>query len=241
MNYKKNNKTVFYGILLITIATLMFMSAFNLIPQGLITQIISYTFIVYGVYSLLTRNFYVSFFAIVFGLKLSPIILKPILDFNQIGWFLLMFITFILATGFETLFGKKYQWRKKFKDGKVVGAEFSGNNEQDLAGEFVKASLNMGESSRYIDSKNLKEAYLSCNLGSLSTYFIDNQLKSDVLVNVDCKMGNMDLYFPADWHVVNNIGVSLGNVDVRHNQPNSEFTVYLNGNVSLGNVDVYFN
>lgn len=241
MNYKRNNNKVLYGILLITIAILMFLSSFNLIPPGLISQVISYTLITYGIYALLKRDFYASLFSIAFGLKFSPIILKPLLDFNQIGWFTLLFISFLLATGLETLFGKKYKWRKTFSKGKFTGAEFSSNNHDDLSGEFVSASLNMGESSRYINSNNLKEADLNCSLGSLSVYFIGEKLQNDVEVNVSCKLGNIDLYFPKEWHVVNNISVTLGDVDVSDNRPNDGYTVYLNGNVSLGNVDVYFN
>lgn len=239
MNNRKNNK-VLYGILLISLAVVMFLSAFDLLPPNIISQVISFTFIGYGVFALLKRDFYVSFFSIAFGLKLSPIILSPYLDFNEIGWFLLLFITFLLATGFETLFGKKYSWKKTFKKGKFSGAEFSNNND-DLSGEYVNASLNMGESSRYINSNNLKEADLNCTLGDLSVYFMGGKLENDVMVNVYCKLGNIDLYFPRDWRVVNNINVSLGDVDVRGGGSNDGYTVYLNGNVSLGNVDVYFN
>lgn len=241
MNYKRNNNKSLYGILLITVAVLLFLSTFELIPPGLITQIIGYTLIVYGLFSLLKRDFYVSLFAVAFGLKISPVILQPVLDFNKIGWFSLLFITFLLATGLETLFGRKYTWKKKYKKGKFVGAEFSNKDHNDLSGEYVSASLNMGESSRYINSSNLKEADLNCALGDLSVYFIGSELHNDVNVNVYCKLGNIDLYFPRDWRVVNNINVTLGAVSVRENRPNDGYTVYLNGNVSLGNVDVYFN
>ncbi|NLC54725.1 MAG: hypothetical protein GX769_02470 [Erysipelothrix sp.] len=243
MNYRKNNNKVLYGILLITIAILMFLSSFELLPPGIITQAISYTLIIFGLYSLLKRDFYKGLFAIAFGFKFSPIILIQYLDFNKIGWFTLIFITFLLATGLETLFGKKFAWRKKYKDGRFVGAEFSNkaSNQDDLAGEYVMASVNMGESSRYISTTNLKEADLKCNLGSLSAYFIGSQIQNDININVDCRFGNIDLYLPRDWHIQDNIGVSLGNVDIKQNRPKSDYTVYLNGSVNLGNIDVYFN
>ncbi len=241
MNYRKNNNKVFMGIALITIATVMFLSSFNLIPNGLINQIIGYTLIIYGLYSLIKRSFYVSLFSIAFGLKISPLIFAPTLDFNKIGWFTLIFITMLLATGLETLFGNKYSWKKTYKKGKFSGAEFSNHNQQDLSGEYVNASLNMGEASRYIDSKDLKTAHLNCSFGDLSVYFLNGNIENDVTINVNCKLGNMDLYLPHNWKVVNNINVSLGDVSISQNYPDSEYTVYLNGNVSLANVDVYFN
>lgn len=240
MNFK-NNKNIFLGVTLIVIASLMFLSSFNLLPANLISQIISYTLIVYGIFQLLSRNFYASLFSIAFALKFSPMILKPYLDFNQIGYFSLFFISLLLATGLETLIGKKFRWKKKFKQGKFSGMEFSNNQEEDLTGEYVMASVNMGDSSRYITSSNLKKADLNCNLGNLDVYFLGSQLKNDLIINVNCKMGNIDIYLPKDWYVVNNIQSSLGNVDVKSNQATSEFTVYLNGNNSLGNIDVYFN
>lgn len=100
----------------------------------------------------------------------------------------------------------------------------------------------MGESSRYINIDNLKEAYLSCNLGSLNAYFIGNELKNDITINVDCKLGDISIYLPKNWRVKDQIHVSLGDATVNNNSGgDSEFIVYLTGNVSLGNLDVYFN
>lgn len=112
MNYKRNDNKVLFGIALITIAVMMFLSSFDLIAPGLITQVISYTLIIYGLFSLVKRDFYVALFLMAFGFKLSPIILLPYLNFDKIGWFTLFFIALLLATGLETLFGKRYTWKK---------------------------------------------------------------------------------------------------------------------------------
>lgn len=135
---------------------------------------------------------------------------------------------------------------KKIKNKKFRGATFSNkhtdHNNDDLSGEYVSASINMGESSRYINIDNLKEAYLSCNLGSLNAYFIGNELKNDITINVDCKLGDISIYLPKNWRVKDQIHVSLGDATVNNNSGgDSEFIVYLTGNVSLGNLDVYFN
>lgn len=241
---KKNNNKVFFGIALITTAILMFLSVFNLLPPGLFSQTISYTLIIYGFYALLKRSFYTSVFAMAFALKLSPEILQTYLNFKQIGWFTLFFISFLLATGLEILFAKNYRWKKKYKEGSFVGYEFSNrdkSDESDLFGEYVKAKVSMGESSRYIKTDHLKEAYLACTLGSLTAYFIGSEMKQDINVHLDCQLGNTTLYFPSGWKVVNNLNVSLGDASIYESENNSEFTVFLNGNVSLANVDIYFN
>ena len=243
---KKNNNKVLWGVALITVATMMFLSAFNLLPEGFISLGISYALIFYGLYNLIKRQFYMGLFSLAFALKISPSILLPSLDFNQIGWFMLIFTTALFATGLETLFGKRYTWRKKFKNGKVSGFEFSNktNNEdytEDLFKEYIMVNLNMGATSRYIDSKYLKQADLNCNLGDLSVYFLNEHLQNDLNINVDCKLGNVNLHLPHNWKVVNNINSNLGAVDMRENLGSSEYTVYLNGSVSLGNLDIYFN
>lgn len=133
-----------------------------------------------------------------------------------------------------------------YKNGKVSGFEFSDSKKnekykEDLFKEYIMVNLNMGQTSRYIDSKYLKQADLSCNLGDLSVYFLNEHLQNDLNINVDCKLGNINLHLPHNWQVVNNIDSNLGAVDMRENLGSSEYTVYLNGSVSLGNLDIYFN
>lgn len=173
MNYNKNNKKVLWGLILITVATLMFLSTFSLLPDGFISLGISYTLLAYGLYSLIKSEFYSGLFALGFGFKISPAILAPGLDFNQIGWFMLILITLIFATGLETLFGKKFSWKKMYKNGKVSGFEFSDSKKnekykEDLFKEYIMVNLNMGQTSRYIDSKRIDDKIAGLIIGKVT-------------------------------------------------------------------------
>lgn len=244
MNYKNNNKTT-YGLALIITAVLIFLSAFNLLPPKIFTQIITYTLIIYGLYSLIKLDFYKGLFSIGISLKLYPQLLQPYLDFNDLGWFVMFLIIILLATGLETLFGKKFTWKKTYKNNKFSGAEFTskdqfGTFEEDLFGEFVSASVTMSESTRNINTKYLKEAILNCQLGALNVYFSDEVIINDINIVLNCTMGNINLYLPKNWSVVNNVKTNIANVKMNSNNPNSQFKVYLLGDVNLGNINVYF-
>jgi len=103
-------------------------------------------------------------------------------------------------------------------------------------------SVSFGGAVRYLHADCLKTAELTSSFGSLEVYFDNVTLHPDgAEVNVNCSFGNLEIYVPAHWRVIDDINASLANAEVsrklRGNDPDAP-TLRITGSVSLGNVEV---
>lgn len=231
----RRRKPVLFGLLVSIFAILLFLSAVNIVENNIMSILISSTLIMYGIYALINLNFFIGLLGISFGLKYSPQLIINYVDLTKIGYFKLFIVVVLLSIGLNIIIPKRKKKHKMF----YFKSNFN-NNQENLNGSHVYSKIRLGESTRYVYSDNLKEAHHSVSLGSMSVFYQEVELHNDVEINVDVSLGNLELYFPNHWHVVDNLSRSLGEVEVQQNFPNSPYTVYVNGGVSLGNIEIKF-
>lgn len=176
-------------------------------------------------------------------------------------WPTLVLVTLLTTIGLHILLPNR--WFHKHKDADVV---FGFSHEGDIGDTSEKyktydginaeasvdesggennprISVQFGGISRYLHADALETAHLECNFGSLEVYFDNVTLSPNGAdVYISCKFGNIELYVPCEWRVVNDVTASLGNAEVpavRREKAEDAPVLRLRGNVSLGNMEIH--
>lgn len=247
MKNRKNRGSLIFGLAFIILAINMLLSQLKIVDISIFTIVVSLVCITYGLYSLFSKNFTIGTLGILFGLKYSATYYKEIIDFTQVGYFTLLFIALLLGLGLELLFGGSRK-RKHFtvendldfssrkSSSTYYDGDFNGEH------EYLSFKTTFSEDTRYIYTHALKEADFDVNMGSMSVFFQERDLQQDLTLNLYCKMGNLEVYLPREWRIVDNLNVTLGNVDIDNYNanPTSLYTVTLKGNSVLGNIEIHY-
>jgi len=153
---------------------------------------------------------------------------------------------------------RKNKKRRYDKHGNVVGQDEYADvvidgNYDDEVNEKTKIeegddpnnpyiSVSFGSASRYLHSDCLESAELVCSLGSLEVYFDNVTLSPNgAEVNVSCNLGNIEIFVPPHWRVIDDMNSSLANAEVNKKLQKNDAdapTLRVTGEVSLGNVEV---
>ncbi len=240
---KRNSKSILFGLSFITIGVLLLLSALDIVVGNVIYIAISAVLVLYGLSALFSRNFFMGLYAIAFGFRYSADFYKHILDFTQVGYWQLFLITSLVALGLQLIFGKKHRRINVEYDFDhdydiPVGSEYNTMND-----DYISIQTYLKETTRYIYSDNLERVDLETKLGSSSIFFQQRELTNDVNIYVDCKLGNMELFIPKEWSIVDSINTNLGSVEVHYNQANNvtgPYTVYIHGDVTMGNIEIHY-
>ena len=106
-------------------------------------------------------------------------------------------------------------------------------------------NVNFGSISRYLRTDRLQTLQLSCSFGSLEVFFDQVELAPEgAEVFVNCSFGSVEMFVPNNWRVVDNIGRTMGSVEVKKGLLSQEAkdapVLTLSGNVSMGSVEVRY-
>lgn len=152
-------------------------------------------------------------------------------------------IMLCLSVAFDIFFDSL---RNKNKKGKKFNIKFNSNkNDTDLNTtsesnfyEMIKASSKV----KYINSNNFESAKFDVYAGNMEIYLNKVIVPSNkCTINVDIIMGNLELYIPEDWEIVDNIEKVMANID--DNGPRllnheNRVTLILTGSMKMGNIDI---
>lgn len=190
-----NKKGIFWGVILILIATYYLVGRLGLLPdlpffKLLFTVILGYT-LIEGIVKL---NFYSIFFSLAL---LGCIYAKP-LGITAITPWPVLIAALLFSIGFSMIFrspwGKKYHERVEFSNGTHV--------ENGWDGAQVHFSNTFGESSKYINSENFSRADLNNAFGECNVYFNNAIMKNaKAEVHASNNFGELNLFFPGTWRV----------------------------------------
>jgi len=107
---------------------------------------------------------------------------------------------------------------------------------------FVDFRVKFGASVKYVNSKNLQKANLSCSFGALKVYFDNTKIhEKGAVINVDVSFGAIELFIPREWNLVNGVNCSLGGIEEKNPRKESGGpTVTLTGNASLAGIEITY-
>ena len=238
----KLNKLL-WGVFFIAAAVLMVINQLGYFT-GLNMWSLLFTILVIPVISsgLYRRNFFNVFFGIA---VLLIVFAKPLNITALVPWTILVAALF-LSIGFSILFKPKYRNISNSWHDRSWDSHNHNYTEQETVdhvdGNDVNCSVSLGGSCKYLHSSSLETARFDCSMGYLKVYFDNVQLHpGGAVVNVDCSLGSMDLYFPRDWNIVIDVNCIMGNVEENqhlHNPAGPSLTI--RGNVRLGNLGIKY-
>ena len=244
----RNYRTTITALLLILLAVSLVLWKLNVfnIPLafagvsgwGLIVTVVMIIAIVNGI---IDKNFG----SIFVPLAIIAIVFDDALGITALTPWTVMIVAFLLTVAFGMLFPKHghYHHHHHGRHGRRdnFSNQFSETFEEGENGYFMY-SMRFGSTTKYIRSQNLQRADLSSSFGEMSVFF-DGSVPQDGKVVIDCHVafGEMDLFIPKDWKIVNKTSVMLGDCqdrasagDFTDNAPVCEIT----GNVSFGELQI---
>lgn len=244
----KNRKSsnIFFGLVFISIALISLAGA--LIPNNWHYMSISIIilFSAFGLYSLIKRNFFFATYSFAYALGTYYYNYTVLVALS--GWEL-FFIATALAIGLQLIFGKKRRMtiERSYSYTTTNGRKHNGKHKtsetinSDETYMFIKTQFS-GDT-RYIYSPNLQEIDIVNQFGGTSIYFQERELLNDLNINLDCQLGAIELYFPKEWNIIDNVSASLAGVDYGprpYSDITSPYTVSLNGKVQLGGIEINY-
>ncbi len=242
----RNFRSVITALLLILLAVSLILwklNVFNLPiafagvgAWGLIVSAFMIVAIIHGIMDL-------NFGSIFIPLAIIAIIFDDALGITAITPWIVMIAAFLLTVAFGMLFPKHghYPHHHHNRRKERFSNNFSETYDEDENGYFMY-SMRFGSTTKYIRSQNLQRADLSSSFGEMSVFF-DGSVPQDNKVVIDCHVafGEMDLFIPKEWKIINKVSVMLGDCqdrasagDFTDNAPVCEIT----GNVSFGELQI---
>lgn len=227
---------------------------------GLIVAVIMVICIFYSVMDL-------NYGGIFFPLAVLCIIFDEPLGITAITPWIVLLVALLLTIALEKLIPSHYIKRHFRKTVKNKGQEFSEEFSEKFNDKFNEAwksqkvfsgdgvaskseskedqgfifhSMKMGSSTKYINSKNLREAVLSSEFGELSVFFDQAEVPDGkVKIDVHVAFGEMQLYIPKEWRISNLVSSSMGDVEEKGmapSLPENPIDCEIVGSVSFGDL-----
>ena len=106
----------------------------------------------------------------------------------------------------------------------------------------VNVYIKMGNSIRYVQSDDFREANVDVSMGDAKIYFENVDVKDTAAINVNVSLGGVELYVPKEWNISKEMENNMANIDeigtpvIDHESP----IVHVRGLVSLGSLKITY-
>ena len=232
------NKNIFWGLFFIVIAGLIVVKQSGYLAGVTTLNLVVTLFLIPIILKSCIR---LNFAGIFFPISILGILFAEELGITNFVPFPILITALFLSIGFSMLFGKHEKWREGHfcTIGNTEGFEEVVDTEDD---DVVNFRVTFGDSIKYVNAKNLKQANLSCSFGALKVYF-DNATVSPegAVINVDMSFSGVELYIPREWKVINGIEATLAGVEEKYKRNGDEtVTVKLAGRAQFSGIEIIY-
>lgn len=182
---------------------------------------------------------HLNFGEILFSIALLACIYDEALGITNLTPWPVLGAALLGTIGLDMIFPKKHDWH-------IHSYPNSSPDVVDIPDDKVIHFENsFGSSIKHINSENFMKAHLESSFGEMKVYF-DNAViqEQSAQVVIDVSFGNMVLYVPKTWQIIDNTTVSFGalhikNSDQCQHQEGSP-VLYLSGKVSFGGTEIFY-
>ena len=192
---------------------------------------------------------------IFFPLAIIGIIFDEPLGITAITPWVILVAAFLFTVAFDMMF-PYHKKHYKHHHGDHNFDKYSSTISEDVDG-YIRHGVTFASATKYVRSKNLVEADLSARFGALNVSF-EAFLGSNLLsilsfegaevpskqidVSCDASFGNIYLYLPRNWKVINKVSASFGGCDdkaINSNPDNADVTCTIVGSASFGEIRLF--
>jgi predicted membrane protein len=200
-----------------------------------------------------------SFGGIFFSIAVLCIIFDEPLGITALTPWTVLLVALLLTVAFDRIFPDNKKWRKWRKRYMSSSFESSSDDDEVIVNDsdnssniefeskddpngYVYYSMKFGSTTKYIRTKNLSVAELKNQFGEMSVFFDGAEVPSGK-VSIIChsSFGEMNLFIPKEWHVINKIYTVMGDMDDLSGQSNQSpdaVQCVIDGSVSFGEIKI---
>lgn len=230
-----NRKNLFWGLLFIFAAVLIFINGFGIFPE---VSMVDVFFTVIMVVIIIRSLIRVNFWGIFFPLGIILIINYDQLNIPNIKPWSIMLAAFLISLGFSIIFN-----RRKFVYIRTSNKNiFSDTIENEQDSNIVNCSTKFGDCIKYVNSENFERANIKCTFGDVKMYFDNAKIPSGkAKIYLDLTFGDVDLYVPREWTIENKARIIFGEINAKNREVTSDSPhVTIHGNISFGDVRIIY-
>lgn len=231
-----NADKIFWGLCFLAGAAALILSKMGLWPS---LSLFSILLTILFVWMLIKGLVHVNFGEILFSLAFLACIYDEPLGITALTPWTVLGAALLGSIGLSLLFPKKHHWH-------IHNAPVDNPEIIDIPdSETIRFDNSFGATIKYINSEDFVKADLETSFGEMKVYF-DNAIiqHQTAQVKIEVSFGNMILYIPKTWKVIDNVGVSFGSVQVKNGDQcqyqEGNPTLYLIGEVSFGGAEIYY-
>lgn len=231
-----NADKLFWGFCFLAGAVALILSKLDYLPSLALVQIL---LTIFFVWTLIKGLVHVNFGEILFSLAFLACLYDKILGITELTPWTVLAAALLGTIGLSLLFPRKRSWHvhsQPQRDPEVIDVPDD---------QVIQYENSFGASIKYINSDNFQAAQLKTSFGEMKAYF-DNAIiqQGNAQVTLKVSFGNMVLYVPKTWQVIDNTAVSFGDVDIKNSelcqhQPGGPI-LYLTGEVSFGSAVIFY-
>ncbi|MDR0817155.1 MAG: hypothetical protein LBN35_00800 [Clostridiales Family XIII bacterium] len=249
INAKKRSAWgIFWGIMFVLGAGAVVASQFGLfggVEIGVWTIIIAVV-LLFCIISSLVSRFWFGVFIPLAGIAYlfrAPLGIDP-----ELNWWVIGGAALLLSIGVTILFHRR---PKRFGNGDFHKRDWhncdSGENFEQVIntedGSNVYAHTSFGSTIKYINSESMEQALLECSFGALKAYFDNAKVaKGGAEISLNLSFGAIEVYFPKDWRVIDNLQRSASSVEEKNRSVATENSpvVTLTGKASFSALTILY-
>lgn len=242
-NYSSHSiDKLFWGVFFVAGAAMLILSKMGTLPD---LSFISIIFAIIFAWTFIKGIFTINFFEILFSAAFLACIYDDMLGITALTPWTVLGAALLGSIGLSILFPRKHTWHI-FHHAKSDDSIRYAEDVIDIPDEDVIHMENsFGASIKYINSQNFRSAHLENSFGEMKVYY-DNAITTEkqVYTKIDVAFGNMVLYVPKTWQVINNIDCSFGAVNIKNQKsytPLPEAPVLvITGSVAFGGAEIIY-
>lgn len=251
-----SRRNIVWGIIFIVAAILIVFSALGILgnpnPIKLIITLLLLPVIISNAAHLLYPGIF-------FPLAVIAIMYDDQLGIQALTPWPILFVALFLSIGLSFLFPHKFMpirpkhwhrhWHKhlpwkesKKSDSNETDVNESVDETDDRTDGTINLSAKFNGSVKYINLTNLKEVNIDGAFSGIEVYFNEADISGEqAVVNVRLIFSGLDLYFPKNWDVIDNLNCIFGGVERKGSvSEKAEKKLILNGSGSYSGVSIHY-
>ncbi len=226
-------KSIFWGLVLICAAVLIIIDAFgqgmgwlNNIPVlKIVLGVLCLSWAVGELWKKRVPNIFfpLSFIFLIFESNIAAAV--GMASDNIMSNWLVLLCALLLTVGTSIIFPNSFSHISKIS--KVCTGSGNGH---DYSGSSVK----------YIDCSTFASCDINNELGSREVFFENTELYTgNGTLNVNNRLGSLEIHVPKDWHINCDVNNSLGSVEMSSSGKQGGLILNIIGTNRLGSIEIY--